>query len=135
MYVLCTLAALTIHSLLKNRLNKAVEGGPDAEEKKKRGGQSQDGAAQWGLGQEEKHYKPRPKRRRGAAVSHVQSGQRKGQFNAEDSDLDQTSSAPTSRPHDRLIPQTQSPLDLDTSQTMGLISFTEDKRKKRNTLV
>ncbi|XP_055088510.1 kinesin-like protein KIFC3 isoform X2 [Periophthalmus magnuspinnatus] len=88
MYVLCTLVALSIHSLFKNHGNKALESGPqEVEEKKRRslqGGLSKDRQTTLVLGPRKDggftvSYKPGQKRRRGAAISHVQNGRNKGQ--------------------------------------------------------
>ncbi|XP_072320787.1 kinesin-like protein KIFC3 isoform X2 [Eucyclogobius newberryi] len=83
MYVLCTLVALTVHSLLKNR-NKAVERRPDAEEKaatRRGAGRPKDGTTPWVLGPGKdcgiSINKPRLKRRRETAIN-VQNGRRKG---------------------------------------------------------
>lgn len=89
MYVLCTLAALTIHGLLKNRLSKAVErGSEEAEEEGKTkhgGGRSLDGTpTEWALGRGNSGgfsigHKHGVKRRRDGAINSVPSGQKKGE--------------------------------------------------------
>uniref|UniRef100_A0AAV2LUK3 Kinesin-like protein KIFC3 n=1 Tax=Knipowitschia caucasica TaxID=637954 RepID=A0AAV2LUK3_KNICA len=81
MYVLCTVAALTIHSLLRRRLEKSAESGPEeAQEKAGHSGRGlKDGRVVWGLapGKDTAQYKQRVKRRKEA--NRGRNNQRAGQ--------------------------------------------------------